>query len=131
MKSMQLFRFLAITLLFSVGFLGQNIYAGGDSHGEDKELDVGEMIMHHITDAHEWHLLGDFSIPLPCIVLHPEKGFDVFLSNKFEHGHKSYNGYVLDHGVLKSVESPDFPKQGSVDVHMLSEGQLSHGGKKL
>ena len=30
---------------------------GKESHDE-KEFDVSEMIMHHVKDAHEWHLWG-------------------------------------------------------------------------
>ena len=122
---MQVFRLLAIVSLFLVSFLGQqNLYAAGGGHGEEEKFDVGEMIMHHIADANEWHLLGDFSIPLPCIVYHPEKGVDFFLSSVFHHGHNSYNGYVLDHGVLKHVPNASFPQEGSVEVSVLPHTAL-------
>lgn len=122
---MQLFRLLVAMLLFSAGFLGQNqnIYAGGGAHGEEKKLDVGEVIMNHITDANEWHLFGDFSIPLPCIVFHSEKGFDFFFSNVFHHGHNSHHGYVLDHGVLKHVNDSSFPKE-HVEVEIIPHKEL-------
>ncbi len=83
----------------------------GDSHDhpEDGEFDVTGMIMHHLADANEFHVLGDFSIPLPCILYNRDKGkFDMFLSSKFEHGHKTHNGYKLDHGRVKTVDGSNF-----------------------
>lgn len=120
---MQVFRLLVIVSLFLVSFLGQDIYASGDSHDEEK-FNVGDMIMHHIADANEWHLLGDFSIPLPCIVYHPEKGLDFFMSSVFHHGHNSYNGYILDHGVLKYVNDASFPQEGTHEVSILGHKAL-------
>ena len=50
-----------------------------DSHGG--EFNAGEMIMHHVTDAHDIHLMDvgghPVSIPLPIILLSTE-GVDVF-----------------------------------------------------
>ena len=55
---------------------------------EKEEFNVGEMIMHHIKDAHEWHIAGPehggTSIYLP-IILH-DNGFKVFSSKHFYHG---------------------------------------------
>lgn len=82
-----------------------------DGHEAEGGLDIGNMILHHIADSHEWHLFGDVSIPLPIIAYSPESGLDVFLTNKFHHGHDAYKGYVLDHGVLKKVEDNAFPKE--------------------
>ena len=50
-----------------------NTVFANESHKEEKEFNVGEMIMHHIKDAHEWHLFGPehggTSIYLPVILL--------------------------------------------------------------
>jgi F-type H+-transporting ATPase subunit a len=47
-------------------------------------------IMHHISDSHEWHLLGEgdasVTIPLPVILI-TEGNLDVFMSSAFNHGH--------------------------------------------
>jgi F-type H+-transporting ATPase subunit a len=47
-------------------------------------------IMHHISDSHEWHLLGEgdasVTIPLPVILI-AEGNLDVFMSSAFNHGH--------------------------------------------
>ena len=61
-------------------------------------------IMHHISDAHEWHLWGEgdesFSIPLP-IILYTEGNLDIFMSSGFHHGHskisKDNRTYSIDH----------------------------------
>lgn len=58
------------------------------THGEAKEFKVDEMIMHHIKDAHEWHLWGGehdgTSIYLPIIIL--DEGLKMFSSKHFYHG---------------------------------------------
>ena len=53
-----------------------------------KEFNINEIIMHHVKDAHEWHLWGSehdgVSIHLPVILY--DKGFKVFNSSHFYHG---------------------------------------------
>lgn len=88
---------------------------------EEGKLDVGSMILHHVTDANEFHVAGNLTIPLPCIVYNKHQGFDFFMSSVFHHGHQSHNGYVLDHGVLRYVDDPNFPKTGSVAVEVHDE----------
>lgn len=60
-----------------------------------KKFDAGKMITEHITDAHGWHLWGHTEIPLPVIIYSKDRGLSVFSSAHFEHGHKTYNGYML------------------------------------
>ncbi len=81
-----------------------------DGHGEeDKKFNPGEMILEHIGDAHDWHLFGDVAVPLPVILYSKEKGFSVFLSSAFEHGHKEVNGYKLLHnGKVATVDGSEF-----------------------
>jgi F-type H+-transporting ATPase subunit a len=66
-------------------------------HGDSEEFKPGEMIMHHIGDTHEWHVVGNITVPLPIILYHPEKGLSVFMSSKFEHGAAIHNGYGIHH----------------------------------
>jgi len=60
------------------------------SHGpkEEEKFNVGETIMHHIKDAHEWHIIdlpsGPVSISLPIILI--DGGLKVFSSADFYHG---------------------------------------------
>lgn len=63
------------------------------SHGEEHhEFNVGEMIMEHIKDAHEYHLWGGHdnptSIYLPIILL--DDGLVTFSSELFYHGETRY-----------------------------------------
>jgi len=86
---------------------------------ETKEFDAGEMIIEHIADSHEWHIITwkghSVSIPLPVILLDDGK-LVVFSSSRFQHGKASYKGYKI------GLEDPDKGKivrvkqDGSVDA---------------
>src|ERR1041385_3720816 len=67
-----------------------------NSAPEKKEgFDAGELIMEHISDNHEWHIVGNFAIPLPVIVK-TDKGIECFSSSNFHnpqtHEWQSYTG---------------------------------------
>lgn len=64
-------------------------------HGE---YDPAGVILHHIADANEFHLVGDIHIPLPVFLYAPGQGLTSGMSSMFDHGHKSVDGYVLNHG---------------------------------
>ena len=76
---------------------------------KDKNENSGEpynpqpTIMHHIGNSNEFHIVGDISLPLPCILYSKDDGLAMFLSSKFHHGETAYKGYVLDHGVVRRV----------------------------
>ena len=57
-------------------------------HGEEK-FNAGKMILEHVGDAHDWHIAGHLSIPLP-VIIYSSAGLDVFSSSRFEHGHAAY-----------------------------------------
>ena len=76
------------TLIFFIIF-SANIFANpAGKSDENKEFDVNEMIMHHIKDAHEFHIMDidghAVSFPLP-IILWTENGLVTFLSSEFNH----------------------------------------------
>ncbi|MFZ4770179.1 MAG: F0F1 ATP synthase subunit A [Ferruginibacter sp.] len=81
--------------------------ASGHEPKEEK-LDPAKIIMNHIKDAHEFHFfsVGDFhaTIPLPVILYSPTKGFSMFSSANFEHGHTIYNGYSSNEGVIAAAD---------------------------
>lgn len=92
----------------------QHVEADHDAHAAEvhheqteEEFNAGDMIMHHIADAHDWHVFDfnghAYSIPLPVIVL-KDGAIISFLSNKFEHGHAVYKGLKLDHGKIVAVD---------------------------
>ena len=78
-----------IVVLFSIIFSFFSFAGGGDSQDEGGIYNPVPTIMHHIADAHEWHLWGEgdnsFSIPLP-VILYSEKGIDIFMASDFDHG---------------------------------------------
>ncbi|MEW6134312.1 MAG: F0F1 ATP synthase subunit A [Bacteroidota bacterium] len=72
---------------------------------EGKDFNAGQMIMEHITDAHEWHILTlghvHVSIPLPVILLHQGHLY-VFSFSRFHHGEQMYKGFkYMTQGPLK------------------------------
>ena len=101
--SKKIFFFL---LIFS-SFIGT---AKAFSSGEEESFNAGEMIMHHISDAHEWHFWdGPYgTLPLPVILYSEQNGLEIFMSSKFEHGHSSYNGYAIEEGHLIAEDGHSF-----------------------
>jgi F-type H+-transporting ATPase subunit a len=63
-------------------------YANEGEKHEEEEYNVTKEIMHHISDAHEWHLWGGHhdavSVYLPIILI--DNGMQVFSSKAFYHG---------------------------------------------
>lgn len=91
---------------------------GGASHhnSESKDskkgFDASEVIFGHIGDSHYWHLFDwkehPVSMPLPVIIYNKSTGgIDVFSAAAFEHGHASYKGYQLQHGMKEKIISED------------------------
>lgn len=87
-------------------------HEGGETTHTEK-LDPGKIIVEHVTDAHDFHFftIGDhhYSIPLPVILYQTggaNKGWHVFSSSAFEHGHKAHDGFQLvnEHYVEKLNE---------------------------
>lgn len=88
-----------LALFFALVFPAQA--SGGEGDGE--KFSPGDMIMHHISDAHQIHIIGDLYIPLPVILLH-DGHLDVFSSSKFwngtnEHGELLFKPYTASSGV--------------------------------
>ncbi len=100
---------LKISIVFTFVFLNFGL-ANASSGEEGEPFNAGEMIMHHISDSHEWHLWdGAYgTVPLPVILYSPDKGLDVFMSSKFDHGHASYNGYAYEDGHIVAEDGAEF-----------------------
>ena len=87
-----------------------------DKSNSTEVYDPKPMIMHHVLNAHEWHLFDykdsdekahPVSIPLPIILI-TEGNLDVFLSSDFKHGQvavkKGNRTYTLDeHGHINEA----------------------------
>jgi F-type H+-transporting ATPase subunit a len=111
-KSLLVAAFSLLLLTFSnVAFAYQNPkneHNATENHAEKSEIDFepGKVIMEHIMDNHDFHFF-DYNghAPLPVIVYQKEKGFSFFMSSRFEHGHAAYDGYKLEEGVIKAVNT--------------------------
>ena len=93
----------------------------------EEEFNIGEMIMHHIADSHEWEFSHGVAIPLPVILYSEDRGIEIFSSSQFHNEHHEYNGYHLVHGeseVIKPVDESrsiiDFSITKNVASMMLS-----------
>ena len=97
--------FLKVPLLICI-ICATQIRTSAQEHQKDslntetsEKFAPGEFITDHISDSYVWHIatFGHFhlSIPLPVILYSKNKGFNFFLSSKFEHGHKEYNGFII------------------------------------
>jgi F-type H+-transporting ATPase subunit a len=74
---------------------------------KEEKFNAGELIIGHISDAHDWHIAGDekhpISLPLPVIVYSKDRGLDMFMSSKFHHGEMTYKGYKLEKNKIVAV----------------------------
>ena len=96
---------VAILILTATSFA----QAEGEAHKEEK-FDIGGMIMHHISDAHEWEFAHGLAIPLPVIIYTADRGVEIMSSSHFYHspvdGHKDtykHGDYVLEHEHIHRV----------------------------
>lgn len=90
-------------------------------------------IMHHIQDAHEWHLWGEghsaASISLPVLLV--DGGFKCFSSSNFYHGKEAVD--TLEDGTVLSYMLGVGPAAGYAMLHekiyALNEGKLQFHGE--
>jgi F-type H+-transporting ATPase subunit a len=101
MSSRQHLRILAF-LIASI-FFQNSLFASEPN--PTKGYDPTPEVMHHIGDAHQFHLVGDYYLPLPCIT-YAEGNFFFALSSDFEYdknlhrSKKAIQGYFLYHDQL-------------------------------
>ena len=94
--------FLAMGVIPSLAFSQENA-----TKTEEKKFNPGEVIMEHIADKHEWHLIGKSYLPLP-VILYTDKGLDMFSSAKLQPAGTIYKGeyysYKLVNNKIKTVD---------------------------
>ncbi|GAB2788518.1 F0F1 ATP synthase subunit A [Rhabdobacter roseus] len=73
----------------------------------EEEFNIGQMIMHHISDSHEWEFAHGMVLPLPVILYSADRGLEVFSSSNFHNEHHEYNGYHLVHGDSEQIVPVD------------------------
>ncbi len=99
---------------------------------------ASEAILHHIKDAHEWHILTTqsghhVSVPLPVILYSKNSGFHLFMSSKLGHGH-SYKGFEIGHGTIEVENSKGEIVEKNIDGKILERdenGELVKAGLPL
>ena len=78
---------------------------------ELKKFNAGDLIIEHVADNHEWHILGGekntLAMPLPVILYNKVRGLSCFMSSRFHHGEMSYAGYKIKHGKIIAVNEPE------------------------
>jgi F-type H+-transporting ATPase subunit a len=81
------FKTLLLSIFLSLSFIG-NASEIKESEPTEEEFNVTDMIMHHVKDAHEFHIMDwkghAISIPLP-IILWTKEGLVTFMSSEFHH----------------------------------------------
>ncbi|MGB3617819.1 MAG: F0F1 ATP synthase subunit A [Catalinimonas sp.] len=73
------------------------------------------MIIHHVTDSHEWHFADGLTLALPVILYSEDRTLEIFSSNRFyddKHASVDYDGYRYDHGHITPVD----PNRTIVDL---------------
>ena len=80
--------------------------ASGAEAGEKSTVDVKEIVLGHMGDAYEWHILTwnghEVAIPLPVIVKGEKSGWHCFSSARLAEG-ESYEGFYINEAVRKCV----------------------------
>lgn len=95
---------------------------------EGKNFNAGEMIMHHIADAHEIHLIGDFAIYLP-VIISTDEGWEIFSSSHFYHNPQTVT--TEDGGSVSYYQYKDFILYHE-HIYQLENGlELSEEGEVL
>jgi F-type H+-transporting ATPase subunit a len=100
--SFNLFKYRLVALIVAFSISGFSLFANSqepEPQAKEEGFDAKEVILGHVKDAHDWHLLDingtPVTIPLPVIIYSKERGIVSFSSSKFHHGHEPYNGYRL------------------------------------
>ena len=108
-------RLLSLLFLFLGSFgvaFAQHDPAETEGHDtqKGKAFNAGEVILGHISDAHEWHFFSagetHATLPLPVILYSPSRGLSVFSSSAFGHeGHRvAHEGYrLVDEGFKEEL----------------------------
>ena len=74
------------------------------AEAKQEQFNPKPMIMHHIADSHEFDVLEQFAIPLPCLVYSSATGVTTFLY----HDGKEINGYKCEHGGIEREDGAFF-----------------------
>ena len=111
MRSFSLERSLAPVAVLLAMLLPVSLFAAGD-----EETPYSEQVMHHISDANEFHVLGDLHIPLPIIAWSKEDGlFTGWSSDFYAHDGDADEGH--DHAPHGGEVAGDHPAHEGHEDH--------------
>jgi F-type H+-transporting ATPase subunit a len=94
---------------------------------EDGKFDPGQMITHHISDAHSWEFAHGATLHLP-VILYGKNGLEIFSSANFydeHHNPQPYKGYVMEHEHIYYAD-----ENGKPQVEAQADGTEKHVGPK-
>lgn len=98
-KTIMINKIRATLCLLSLCMALVPLQARASEAGGEGGLDVKEVVLGHMSDAYEWHILTwnghHVSIPLPVIVRGQDGSWHVFSSSRLAHG-QSYEGFYID-----------------------------------
>ena len=98
---------LALVVSINASLLAQHNNSEPKENWEDeiadeiakKQFNAGDMIIEHITDSYEWHIINigetHISIPLP-VIFYDEGEWHFFMSSAFHHA-DDHHGYFISH----------------------------------
>jgi F-type H+-transporting ATPase subunit a len=116
--------------VFSVGFAKD-----AKEEGDDEKFDPKEMIMHHVKDAHEFHIIDwnekPISLPLP-IILWTDNGLTTFMSYAFHHDDSGHE--IVERNGAKFVKFHEKIYQlndGTTEAEFDEKHNLINGTKPL
>ena len=98
--------FLTVFFVVFAGF--SNLLIANEEGAKGEEINMSDVIIHHVMDDHQWHFTDHLVLPLPIIVYSAEKGLDIFSSSNFFNEHHKeieYNGYRLEHNHILLADS--------------------------
>lgn len=80
--------------------------AHGDGHTNEVHAEEGQAdandpiaaIMHHISDANEFHIWGHIHMPLPVLIRKADGSWSAGMSSQYAEQHGGKDGLVLSHG---------------------------------
>jgi F-type H+-transporting ATPase subunit a len=85
---------------------GSHDVAHADGKPAHEERTYKDMVMEHISNSNEFHIVGDIHLALPMMLYSFDSGLTTGMSSDFDHGHKAVNGYVLEHGSVRRLADP-------------------------
>lgn len=117
----------AFLIIFFMCFSGYLL--AEESSVVKKKFNAGDLIIEHVADNHEWHILGGeksaITMPLPVILYNKVRGLSCFMSSRFHHGEMAYAGYKINHGKITAInETEEIPADQATENEELTASTL-------